>query len=158
VTPSRHEDVRGSLIIDVAFLATLVPLYRSGALRPVDLGLRRVPPARSVGFAFLGLLAYGWSSALWHSLVHPPPVHSNFAGIANQSTAVIVIGGFAAAISAPVVEEVFFRGFLYRRLRNRVGIVPACLLVGLVFGLGHTQYPLLVRPVLAAFGVIACLL
>lgn len=146
------------VIVEASFLATLVPLYRSGSLRPADLGLRRVPPARSVGYAVLGLFAYGWSSALWHSLVHPPPVHSNFIGIANQSTALIALTGFAAVVAAPVAEEIFFRGFLYRSLRNRMAVAPACLIVGLVFGLGHTQYPLLVRPVLGAFGVIACLL
>jgi membrane protease YdiL (CAAX protease family) len=148
----------GILIVEGSFLATLVPLYRSGSLDPADLGLRAVPPARSVGYAVLGLFAYGWSSALWHSLVHPPPVHSNFVGIAGQSTLMIAVTGFAAVVAAPVVEEIFFRGFLYRSLRNRMAIVPACLIVGFVFGLGHTQYPLLVRPVLGAFGVIACLL
>lgn len=147
----------GALIVDALLLATLVPLYRSGALRPVDLGLRRVP-ARSVGLAILGLVAYGLSSATWASWAHPPPVHSIFAGVSKQSTSVIVLTGLAAVLSAPVAEEIFFRGFLYRSLRNRMRILPACLLVGLVFGLGHTQYPLLVRPVLAIFGVIACLL
>jgi uncharacterized protein len=147
-----------ALILDGAFLATMVPLYRAGALRAVDLGLRRAPAARSVGLALLALISYGLSSSVWHSLAHPPPVHSNFVGIANRSTVVIVLVGFAAVVSAPVVEEIFFRGFLYRSLRNRMGIVPACLIVGAVFGLGHWQYPLLVRPVLAAFGVIACLL
>lgn len=148
----------GGLIVEIALLCTLVPLYRSGALRPVDLGLRRVPAARSVGFAVLGLFAYGWSSRLWSSAVHPPPVHSNFAGIANQSTLVIALTGLAAVAGAPIVEEIFFRGFLYRSLRNRMGILPGCLIVGLVFGIGHTQYPLLVRPVLAGFGVITCLM
>jgi membrane protease YdiL (CAAX protease family) len=148
----------GVLIVDGLFLATLLPLYRSGALRAVDLGLRRVPAARSVGLAILGLVAYGLSSVAWASWVHPPPVHSTFAGISEQSTTVIVLTGFAAVLSAPVVEEIFFRGFLYRSLRNRMGILPACVLVGIVFGLGHTQYPLLVRPVLASFGLIACLL
>ena len=147
-----------ALILDGAFLAAMVPLSRAGALHAVDLGLRRAPAARSVGLALLALVAYGLSSGLWHALAHPPPVHSNFAGIANRSTVVVVLAGFTAVVSAPVVEEIFFRGFLYRSLRNRMGIVPACLIVGAVFGLGHWQYPLLVRPVLAAFGVIACLL
>jgi len=45
--------------------------------------------------------------------------------IAHQSTVVIVLTGFAAAVAAPVVEEIFFRGLLYRCLRNRFGIAPA---------------------------------
>jgi membrane protease YdiL (CAAX protease family) len=148
----------GGLLVEAALLATLVPLYRSGSLRPVDLGLRPVPPGRSVGYAVLGLFAYGWASVLWTRSVHPPPIHRVFAGIADHSTPVIALTGLAAVVGAPVVEEIFFRGFLYRSLRNRMSIAPACLIVGLIFGLGHTQYPLLVRPVLGAFGVIACLL
>jgi membrane protease YdiL (CAAX protease family) len=148
----------GALIIDGALLVTLVPLYRSGALRAADLGLRRVPPGRSVGLAVLAFIAYVVVNRLWNSWVNPPPISSTFGALEDQSTAVIVLAGFAAVVSAPVIEEVFFRGFLYRSLRNRMGIVPACMIVGFVFGLGHTQYPLLVRPVLAAFGVIACLL
>jgi membrane protease YdiL (CAAX protease family) len=148
----------GVLIRDAIFLATLAPLYRSGSLRTVDLGLRRVPGARSVGLVLLGLLAYGWFSVLWTSAVHPPPVRSPFLGIAHQSTIVIVLTGFAAAVSAPVVEEIFFRGLLYRSFRNRLGIGPACVIAGALFGLGHTDYPLLVRPELAFFGVVAALL
>ncbi len=148
----------GALIIDGAFLATLAPLYRSGALRATDLGLRRVPAGRSVGLAVLAFVAYVVVSRLWHSWVNPPPIESTFGALANQSTVVIVLVGLAAVVTAPVVEEIFFRGFLYRSLRNRMGIVPACVIVGVIFGLGHTQYPLLVRPVLAAFSVIACLL
>lgn len=148
----------GVLILEAVFLATLVPLYRSGSLRAVDLGLRRVPGARSVALALLGLLTYGLASALWTSFVHAPSVRSPFAGIAHQSTVVIMLTGFAAAVAAPVVEEIFFRGFLYRSLRNRFGIASASIIAGVMFGAIHTQYPLIVRPELAFFGVIAALL
>lgn len=66
--------------------------------------------------------------------------------------------GVGAVLVAPFVEEVFFRGFLYRTLRNRLGIASASATTGLLFGLIHTNYPLLVRPELACFGVIAALL
>jgi membrane protease YdiL (CAAX protease family) len=63
------------------------------------------------------------------------------------------------AVSAPVVEEIFFRGLLYRSLRNRLSVLPAALIAGVMFGLVHiTSYPLDTLPVKAAFGVIACLL
>ena len=148
----------GTLILEITFLATLAPLYVSGRLRPIDLGFRRAPAAFSVGLAALALFAYGLFSALWIAAVHPPPVHEVFAGLNHEPVVVIAITGFAAAIGAPVAEEIFFRGFVYRTLRNRMSVAPACLIVGVSFGLGHTQYPLLVRPVLMAFGVIACLL
>src|SRR4029077_20749225 len=49
----------GALISEATFLAVLVPLYRSGRLRAVDLGFRRAPGARSVGLVVLGFIAYG---------------------------------------------------------------------------------------------------
>ncbi len=65
----------------------------------------------------------------------------------------------AAAVSAPVVEEIFFRGLLYRSLRNRLGVARAALLAGALFGLVHiTGYPLITLPIKAGFGVLACLL
>ena len=146
------------LILEIALLATLVPLYHSESLKAADLGLRRVPGARSVGYALLGVLAYGFFSLLWRALVHPEHVRGNFAGIPQQSALVIVLAGLAATLGAPIVEEIFFRGVLYRSFRNRLGVLPASVIAGAIFGVLHTQYPLIVRPELAFFGVIAALL
>ena len=93
----------GALIVEAIMLATLFPLYRYRSLRAIDLGLRRVPGARSVGLVLLGLFACVHLSVLWVSLVHLRPVHNAFDGIAHQSTIVIVLTGFAAAVGAPVV-------------------------------------------------------
>lgn len=70
----------------------------------------------------------------------------------------IVLAGLAATLGAPIVEEIFFRGVLYRSFRNRLGVLPASVIAGAIFGVLHTQYPLIVRPELAFFGVIAALL
>jgi uncharacterized protein len=146
------------LIIEAIFILSLGPLYCAGRLHAVDLGLRRVPGARSVGYVLLGLFAYGGFNVLWNSLVHPAPVRGDLTGITHQDTVVIVLAGAVAVIGAPVAEEVFFRGFFYRSLRNRLGIISASVISGALFGLGHTQYPLIVRPDLAFFGVIAALI
>jgi uncharacterized protein len=62
-------------------------------------------------------------------------------------------------VTAPVVEEIFFRGLLYRALRNRLSILPAALIAGFVFGAVHgVAYPLNTLPPRMVFGVIACLL
>jgi membrane protease YdiL (CAAX protease family) len=148
----------GILIIDSLFLSALVPLYRSGRLRAADLGLRWTRGAPGVGLVVVALLAYSVLSGVWVSLVRPPRFQSNIAGLAHRSSAVIVLTGMALCLSAPVTEEIFFRGLLYRALRNRLAVFPAAVVDGIVFGLGHTQYPLLVRPEVALFGVLACLL
>jgi membrane protease YdiL (CAAX protease family) len=149
----------GALLTEAVLLATLIPLWRRGAVGVKDLGLRTVPGARATGLAILGLFAYGWFSLLWARALHlTPQPTSNFTGVSHQSTAAIVLAGFAACVGAPVAEEIFFRGFLYRSLRNRFTILGACLVSSILFGLDHTQYPLVVRPEIVFFGVITCLL
>ena len=146
------------LVAEGSFLLTLVPLHRRGRLTRRDLGLVTVPGARSVGLVLLGLFAYGWFGRAWQLYVHVPPAPNNFPAISEAGTTAIVLAGIAACVGAPVVEEIFFRGFLYRSLRNRLSVAPACLLAGAIFGVLHWQYPLVVRPELAFFGVVACLL
>jgi membrane protease YdiL (CAAX protease family) len=40
-------------------------------------------------------------------------------------------------IIAPVCEEIFFRGYLFPPIRNRMAMVPAMLISGLLFGIAH---------------------
>ena len=146
------------LVAEGSFLLTLVPLYRRGRLTRRDLGLVTVPGARSVGLVLLGLFAYGWFGRAWQLYIHVPPAPNNFPALSEAGTTTIVLAGVAACVGAPVVEEIFFRGLLYRSLRNRLSVAPACLISGAIFGVLHWQYPLVVRPELAFFGIVACLL
>jgi membrane protease YdiL (CAAX protease family) len=149
----------GVLVVDATLLCALLPLRRRGGLTRQDLGLRSAPGARSVGLVVLALIAYAFIAGLWVAVVHPHAGAGALADVKNQSTINVVLAIVALAVSAPVVEEIFFRGLLYRSLRNRLSILPAALIAGALFGLVHiTSYPLDTLPVKAAFGVIACLL
>lgn len=148
----------GVLLVDGVLLCALWPLSRRGLTRQ-DLGLRAAPGARSVGLVILALIAYLAVGGLWLLIVHPGAPANTLADVKNQSAINVALAIFAIAVSAPVVEEIFFRGLLYRSLRNRLSIVPAVLIAGGLFGFVHiTSYPLDTLPVKAAFGVIACLL
>jgi CAAX protease family protein len=57
---------------------------------------------------------------------------------------------------APIGEEMFFRGFLYRALRQRLDVTPAVLISAAAFGAAHV-YPLVI-PVIFVDGVILALL
>jgi membrane protease YdiL (CAAX protease family) len=151
------EATKGSLAIDALFLVTLVPLYRTGRLGWADLGIRILPRKLAVGLFLLGLAAIVVFNVIWRTIVSLPRVEDGLAGLPHRGTLTILLTGVALCLAAPIVEEVFFRGLLYRTLRNRLAIVPAALLVGILFGLGHSQYPLLERPQQAVFGFIACL-
>jgi uncharacterized protein len=56
------------------------------------------------------------------------------------------------AIGAPLIEELFFRGLLFRSLRRRYGPVVAIVGSAVVFGLAH--FELLQLPALILFGLV----
>jgi hypothetical protein len=157
----------GGLVVDGILLASLVPLKLKGrlatskdlGLTSKDLGLRTTPAVRSIGLVILAFVGYVLVTAVWVAVVHPREGVSALADVKHESTINVALTVFQVAVSAPVVEEIFFRGLLYRSLRNRLSILPAALIAGVLFGFVHiTSYPLDTLPVKAAFGVIACLL
>ena len=62
-------------------------------------------------------------------------------------------------VVAPTAEEFFFRGFFYRALRTRMGVLAAALLDGLLFGAIHYSgsKTAVLLPVLALLGFMFCL-
>ncbi len=107
----------------------------------------------------LAFVAYVLVTGLWVAVVHPREGVNALADVKHESAINVALTVFQVAVSAPLVEEIFFRGLLYRSLRNRLALLPAALIAGAMFGLVHiTSYPLDTLPVKAAFGVIACLL
>ena len=148
----------GVLILDAVLLGTLLPLRRRLGLSRQDLGLRAAPGARSVALVVCGLVAYVAFSALWLlAVLHSHASKSPLSGVKHEGAIDIVLAVIAATVSAPVVEEIFFRGLLYRSLRNRLPVLPATVIAAAVFGAAHiTVYHASELPVLAVFGVIAC--
>jgi membrane protease YdiL (CAAX protease family) len=148
----------GVLLLDAFMLVTLAPLYRQHRLRVRDLGLRTTAPARAVGLVAIAFLAVAITNALWLHGVLDKPAQS--LGITlHAGTIDTILIGAGLTVSAPVIEEIFFRGLLYRVLRNRMSIIPAAVIAGFVFGAVHGMaYPLNTLPPRMVFGVIACLL
>lgn len=46
----------------------------------------------------------------------------------------------ATAVIAPVVEELIFRGLIFKRLRIRLGFVPSALVASIIFGVLHGNF------------------
>ncbi|TYS89860.1 CPBP family intramembrane glutamic endopeptidase [Rossellomorea aquimaris] len=55
----------------------------------------------------------------------------------NATFFTVLIAFISAAIISPLYEEIFFRGFLYRWLRTRIGLNGALLLSSLIFTIIH---------------------
>ena len=152
-----HWGAAGALSFDMVWLVSLVPLYRVGALSVVDLGLRTARAGRSVSLALAVFALTIVFDGVWQSVLAIGPVSSPFAGVADKTAALIVLTGVAAVLS-PLVEGIFFQGLLFRCFRNRLGLLPATMMVGTMFALVHTEYPLVVLPELAFYGTLGCVL
>ena len=59
-------------------------------------------------------------------------------------TAALVVLGIAVVGTAPIAEEIFFRGFLFSGLDHRYGLIPALLVSGLLFSLAHANGGLII--------------
>jgi uncharacterized protein len=152
----------GVLIVDATLLGSLLPVARRRGLSLSDLGVRAAPSMGSLGLVILVLIAYALAAAgysalfIGHSARHSADLLS---GVRHLGTVLTVVTVVAVAVSAPVVEEIFFRGLLYRSLRNRLPVPWSALIGGALFGLVHiVGYPLITVPVKMIFGILACLL
>lgn len=74
---------------------------------------------------------------LGHSPAQPEQISACVRGAA------FVASGFGVVLLAPACEETFFRGFLYRGLRERLSPWPSALISGAAFALVHVD-PLLI--------------
>jgi membrane protease YdiL (CAAX protease family) len=74
----------------------------------------------------------------------------------NSAIEVRMALAISAVVFAPIFEEIIFRGFLYRNLRDVLGKTPAMLLTGFLFALVHLDLNLLLP--LTGLGFALCLL
>jgi membrane protease YdiL (CAAX protease family) len=136
------------------FLAAVIVAIVPGLRRQIAEELSRpIPPGRrievaAVAVAKVSLLlgAFG-GIALWTWMSEgPAALAQKMAYTQNDELAnafsgenlflLLVLG----AMIAPVIEEIVFRGFLYRAWEKRWGWVPSALLVSLFFGLYHPLF------------------
>lgn len=122
---------RTSLLNTAARMASLgVSLKGTGpnALRGIVGGLG----AASLAFvaAVCGSLVSEWAGT-------PPPMHPVIEKIASAPPLETVVLVVSACVVAPVVEEIFFRGFIYPVLRERWGVLAGAAASALAFAAVH---------------------
>ena len=162
-----EDDIPPSLVIILTLLQGVIlagtAVFLAGRTRrprPWHFGLRRAPFWRSVGWTAAGLGSFLLFVALYSALVTPEGDQTVTEDLgADESTLALVAAGIVVIVVAPLAEEFFFRGFFYRALRSRMGILAAAAIDGLVFGLIHYTGPdtLELLPILAVLGFMFCL-
>lgn len=120
-----------------------VASYRKGQRSLAkDFGWRivwRTDIALGVGLAVLLRLAdagFGW---LLQALGVNPSNVDNSGPIVNQTGVALIVFGLAAAVGAPIVEELFFRGLALRAIQRRFGAIVGIIGSSVLFGLLHAQ-------------------
>ena len=126
----------------ISFTILLAPVYiiairkRKAALN--DLGFCSFSTSQTLPSALLIALGYVAAAYLWVFMGgrrEPLPYFGT--GLGAFFLSLIFVAGLT-----PIVEELFFRGFLYIGLRNRLHFWPAAILSAALFGLGHNAiYP-----------------
>jgi membrane protease YdiL (CAAX protease family) len=145
----------------IGSVALWIRLVNHGSLR--SLGLPPREPGRDVGAGVLAAVGMIFASGIvlvavralvdlvaGHSVSGPEQIPRTVTGGYLWFTGVVVV------VLAPVAEETFFRGFLYRGLRRVFSAWPAALISGVCFGLVHFQEKrsLLIIPSLIVVGIV----
>jgi membrane protease YdiL (CAAX protease family) len=143
--PSATANLIATFVQDFAFVAVAIGLAWT-VTRPsaADFGLRvpRFWPA------------VGWSLLVYLIVALVGAAASALFGVGDRSqdniiedlgidagSALVYVAAFVVCVLAPVCEEFLFRGFVFGSLRPRLGLVPAALVSGAIFGGIHiTNY------------------
>ncbi len=112
----------------------------------------------ALGYAILFFIAIFVFEILWASFlklvgVQPPDSASPIVEIFGTSALGLVIVFIVTVVIAPVVEEIFFRSFLYQAFRKRYGVILGILISALIFALFHFGF-LTGLPVFLAIGIL----
>jgi membrane protease YdiL (CAAX protease family) len=148
---------------DVVFIAApvfVVWLLTRRRPDPAAFGLR-VPRWRSaLGWALLIYLGVAIAAGIIVTLLGQPEEQSVARELkAEDSVALLVAIGFMTGVAAPLGEEFFFRGFLFRVLWERTNVSIGTFATGVVFGLAHAgDTDIAGVLLLAALGAGLCLL
>lgn len=110
-----------------------------------ELGVQTLPTFVDIGLAPIGYFVYMILAAALTTAMSVfswfNPEQSQDVGFSYFITgADRVIAMIALVIIAPLAEEIIMRGWLYGKVRSKLKLVPAILLVSLLFGLLHSQW------------------
>ena len=155
--------VVGTLAQGLAFVATAVFLAsRVAPPRAWHFGLRGTRFWPALGWAALGVVSFYVITAVYSAVVQPDAEQDTVQALGgDDGTLGLIVAGLMVIAVAPVVEEIFFRGFFYRALRTRMSFWIAAGVNGLLFGSIHFGGDgvdgLLILPPLALLGFVFCL-
>lgn len=125
---------------DLSIVGAAVVFARMGGrAHPSDFGLRPMRLRSGVGWALAVWLAFIAFTAIWVAVLGVDDSSDKLPeslGV-DESTLALVAVAVLVCVGAPIVEELFFRGFFFTALRSWRGMWPAAVVTGVVFGAIH---------------------
>ena len=157
--PSPSLNVFGTVVQDAILVATALGLAALVARpRAWQFGLRRTRFWPAVGWSALAYVAYIVFVVIYASVIGSDQKQTTLEDLgAEESALATIVVGVVVVGLAPVVEEFFFRGFLYTALRRRLPTLLAALVIGLLFGAVHIPTGPEAAAPLAVLGFTLCL-
>ncbi|MEX2193790.1 MAG: CPBP family glutamic-type intramembrane protease [Thermoleophilaceae bacterium] len=148
-----------TLILNAVLVGTAVGFaWMTSRPRAWHFGLTGTRFWPAVGWSALGYVAYITFVVAYGLIVGTPEEQTTPEDVgADEGTFGLINAGLLFVVIAPIGEELFFRGFFYRALRGSMNVWSAALVGGGVFGAIHIFTGWEAVPVLAALGVVLCL-
>ncbi len=148
------------LVQDATYIGTAFgfAFLRGGRPSAWQFGFRATPWKRTLAITLGATVAILGFEIGFGELVGIDESDTDELGTSDGFVAALAFS-LVAIVVAPVAEEIFFRAFFYRALRNRLRVWSACLVTALIFSSLHLQYVAtpLVFVVIAVFAVGTCL-
>ena len=148
-----------------AFVLVAVAWYSAELLSgrrptPAAFGLRETRLWPALGMTALAYVGFWVVTIIVVSALGEPDEQQLVQDIQDEQTLVVLIGfGVLSCFLAPLAEEFFFRGFMFRALAERIHPIWAAIVAGGVFGVIHLPgSPATSVLVLSFLGVALCLL
>jgi membrane protease YdiL (CAAX protease family) len=127
-------------VFDVLLVACSIAIVwrLTGRPSPAKFALRPAPVLRSVAW-ILGTFVAVWIAGAIIQLAFGKPEDQEIVTELRDANSVVAVVGFGlmTCVLAPLAEEFFFRGFLFRALAERLNLAWGVVLGGGIFGLVH---------------------
>lgn len=147
--PAQYQSLKILILVIVQNLCLLLPFaifYYKKKLKPDEIGFRKTNPLSAFGYIALGYIVFLAITInikliqIFFDIELPGfGEQANKIELFGTGTFNLIITFFVLAILAPIVEEIFFRGFIQEQLQKITSSKVAILIQALIFSLAHLE-------------------
>jgi CAAX protease family protein len=162
LTSNNDLSIALTAVFDALLVACSIAIVwrLTGRPTPARFALRPAPVVRSLAWIVGTYMVVALANVLVTVLFGKPQDQDLVTDLRSEDSALVLVGfALMTCVLAPLAEEFFFRGFLFRTLAERFGLAWGVVLGGAIFGLVHWPGGSLEGVlVLGALGAMLCLM